>query len=252
MKNDEYFDRSCYGEDRSNEMPHWGGNLIYAITYPISKLFWRVHPKNREIIRDLQGKTGFVIVANHVSFLDVFCIYNVVRLKQWVRFMARDTLYNNKILGKLLTWAGAFPIKRDAADRKAIKRAARMLKNKEIVGIMPEGTRRGKSGRTPKLHAGAAFIARLGGNVPIVPCTTRNADKVKQKGKLPRFPKITVVFGKPIYLKDFDFLPKEDRIEACTWYAMRECFALFYDIPAKQVDMVKLFPDNRDFTEVFE
>lgn len=111
---------------------------------------------------------------------------------------------------------GAIPIKRDSADRKALKRAAYLLKNKEIVGIMPEGTRRGKSGRKPTLHAGAAFIARMGGNVPILPATTINAEKVKQKGKFVRFPKIAVAFGDPILLSDFDFIPKEDRLEACT------------------------------------
>lgn len=130
--------------------------------------------------------------------------------------MARDTLYNNKILGFLLTRCGAIPIKRDSADRTALKRAAKLLKQKEIVGIMPEGTRRGKSNRQPQLHAGAAFIARMGGNVPILPATTINAEKVKQKGKFVRFPKITVSFGSPILLSDFDFLPKDERLEACT------------------------------------
>lgn len=91
-----------------------------------------------------------------------------------------------------------------------------MLKNKEVVGIMPEGTRRTKGSRIPKLHAGASFIARLGGNVPIVPAAAINIDKVKQKGKGLRFPKVTIAYGNPILLEDFDFLPKEERLEACT------------------------------------
>ena len=33
---------------------------------------------------------------------------------------------------------------------------------------------------------------------------------------------------------------------------MRECFALSKRIPASKVDMRKLFPDSRDFTEIFE
>ena len=42
----------------------------------------------------------------------------------------------NKLLGFFLARAGVFPIKRDNADMKAIKRAVKMLKNKEIVAIL--------------------------------------------------------------------------------------------------------------------
>lgn len=89
-----------------------------------------------------------------------------------------------------------------------------MLKNKEIVGIMPEGTRRGKGSKLPKLHGGAAFIARMGGNVPIVPCTVHNVDKIKKKNERFRFPKLSVIYGDPIMIRDFDFLPKNERLDA--------------------------------------
>ena len=32
---------------------------------------------------------------------------------------------------------------------------------------------------------------------------------------------------------------------------MRECFALSQRVPRDEVDMVALFPDGRDFTDVF-
>ena len=250
MKTDLFWDKSCKGKDKSDEMPHLWGNIVFCVLRPIMLIF-RLNSKNKENLRLLQNKTGAVVIANHVSFLDVFCMYLSIRLKQWPRFIARENLWDHKALGFLLSRCGAFPIKRDTADKKAIKRAAKMLKNNEIVGIMPEGTRRGKSDKTPSLHAGAAFIARLGGNVPIIPCTTINAEKVKEKGKFVRFPKITVAFGDPILLEDFDFLPKEQRLEACTWYALRESFAMFYSCEPKEVDMVALFPENTDFTEEF-
>jgi 1-acyl-sn-glycerol-3-phosphate acyltransferase len=124
------------------------------------------------------------------------------------------------------------------------------LKNGEIVGIMPEGSRRGKGSAAPSVHGGAALIARMG-KAPLIPMAVRNVDKVKRKGERVRFPKITIEFGEPVCLSDFDFLPKADRLEACTWYVLRECYALFYDIPAEKVDMVELFPDDTDYTAVF-
>ncbi|HJH75249.1 MAG TPA: hypothetical protein OIL86_15210 [Eggerthellaceae bacterium] len=82
--------------------------------------------------------------------------------------------------------------------------------------------------------------------------TVRNAENVKRKGERLRFPKITIEYGNPLLVEDFDFLPKEDRLEGCTWYAMRECFALSLRVPREQVDMPALFPGGRDFTAVFE
>ena len=89
------------------------------------------------------------------------------------------------------------------------------------------------------------------GKAPILPMTVRNAELVKQKGQRFHFPKITIEYGNPILLADFDFLPKEDRLDGCTWYAMRECFALSQRVPRDQVDMRALFPEGRDFTDAF-
>lgn len=89
------------------------------------------------------------------------------------------------------------------------------------------------------------------GKAPILPMTVRNAELVKQKGKWLRFPKITVEFGQPVLVGDFDFLPKEERLDACTWYAMRECFALSQNIPAEEVDMTALFPSAKDYRTIF-
>ena len=61
------------------------------------------------------------------------------------------------------------------------------------------------------------------------------------------FPKVTVVFGAPIYLEDFDFLPKKDRLDAVSWYAVRECYALRDNVNCEEVDMKSLFPEARDF-----
>ena len=87
------------------------------------------------------------------------------------------TLFGNAhgLVGQILSRVGAFPVKRDAADRTAIKRATRMLKNNEVVGILPEGTRRGKSDRKTR----DPFWSRLrreDGHAPILPMTVRNVE----------------------------------------------------------------------------
>ena len=249
---EEMWDRSVGGTSRENEIPHWLGNLLTALVVFGFKIAFRYEVKGREKLRGFYQKSGVVVVSNHTSFLDVMFMFISARPKQWVRFMARDTLFKNGhgVLGHIISRVGAFPVKRGSADRTAIKRAVAHLKNDEIVGVLPEGTRRGKGSVAPEVHSGAAFIARMA-HVPILPMTVRNCELVKPKGERVHFPKVTVLYGDPILLSDFDFLPKEDRLDACSWYAMRECFALAQNVPAEQVDMPALFPDGRDFTDVF-
>lgn len=246
------WDMPLGGASNERQVPHWFGNLAWIVIAFVFKLCFRYRVDGRENLRGFHGESGVLVVANHTSFLDVACMYLAARPTQWVRFVGRESLFDNAggLVGQILSRVGAFPIKRDSADRVAIKRAARMLKNKEVVGILPEGTRRGKGTKTPEIHSGAAFIAKMG-HAPILPMTVRNAEYVKQKGKLLRFPKITIEYGTPLLVSDFDFLPKEDRLEGCTWYAMRECFALSQRVPRDQVDMRALFPSGRDFTEEF-
>lgn len=246
------WDMPLGGTSEEKQIPHWAGNIIWVFLTAIFKLCFRFRVDNRESLRGFKDKSGVLVVANHTSFLDVAFMYLAARPSQWIRFMGRDTLFDNAkgLVGQILSRVGAFPVKRDEADRTSIKRAARMLKNSEVVGILPEGTRRGKGTLSPTLHSGAAFVAKMG-HAPILPMTVRDAEKVKQKGKFFRFPKITIEFGNPIVLSDFDFLPKADRLDGCTWYAMRECFALSARVSRDQVDMRALFPEDRDFTEVF-
>ncbi len=253
LKQSQMWDMPLGGDSPDKQIPHWFGNLAYVIVGAICKICWRYRVDGRENLRAFKDKSGAVIVCNHTSYLDVAFVYLAARPSQWVRLLGRDTLFEvaNGFLGQMLSRVGAFPIKRDSSDRTAIKRAARDLKNKELVGIFPEGTRRGKSSTEPKLHSGAAFIAKMG-HAPLLPMTVRNVGMVKQKGKmLIRFPKITVEYGKPVLLSDFDDLPKGERLEGCTWYVMRECFALYYQIEPDQVDMAGLFPDAKDYTEYF-
>lgn len=252
LSQEEMWDRPLGGTEEKKQVPHWAGNLIWGFLVLVFKVCFRYRVDNRQSIRGFYRKSGVVVVANHTSFLDVAFMYLATRPKQWVRFMGRESLFDNVhgLVGQILTRVGAFPIKRDAADRTAIKRATRMLKDNEVVGILPEGTRRGKGSKTPEIHSGAAFIAKRG-HAPILPMTVRNAELVKQKGRRLRFPKITIEYGNPLLVSDFDFLPKDDRLEGCTWYAMRECFALSRRVPREQVDMRALFPEGRDFTDVF-
>ncbi len=252
LSREQMWDLPLDGASEGKRIPHWCGNVLWVVVGLLCKLLFRYRVEGREHIRALKGKTGCVVMGNHASYADVVFFYLAPRPSQWMRLMGRDSLFETGggLGGQILSRVGAFPVKRDTADRTSVKRAVAMLKRGEMVGIYPEGTRRGKGSQPPELHAGGAFIARMG-KAPIVPATVRNSERIKNKGERFHFPKVTVAFGEPIEVSEFDFLPKEDRLEGCTWYVLRECYALNRGCAAEDVDMRALFPDGRDFTEDF-
>lgn len=226
--------------------------IILSVVYGIAKLLFRHRCAHIQRFRELYKHTGVCVVSNHTSFLDVVFVYLSLWPHAWARFLGRSTLFENKpfIFKWLLSHVGVIPVKRDSADMLAVKRASRALKHGEAVCIMPEGTRRGRGSKKPRIHGGAALIARMG-KAPLLPLCVRDAERIKEKGSCVRFPRITTEFGNPILLSDFDFLPKDKRLEGATWYAMREVFALQLRVSPDEVDMPALFPDDYDFTPVF-
>ena len=220
----------------------------------LCKLLFRYRVDNRDKPARLPRRgRGARAICNHTSFFDVVFMYLAARPKQWVRLMGRDSLFDNAhgLLGQALSRVGAFPVKRDTRRHAPPSSAPCACSSAgELVGILPEGTRRGKTDRVPSIHAGVSVIARMA-KVPILPMTVRGVERIKQKGQRVHFPKVTVDYGDPILVGDFDFLPKDERVEACTWYAMRECFALYYRCAPEDVDMAALFPETRDYAPVF-
>ena len=228
---------------------HLMGNIVWGALCVAFKPCFRFSARGIDQVRQFKGKSGVLIVCDHVSYSDPIFHYLVLRTAQWPRFMAKSDIMSG-FPGWFLGMHGAFPVDRDSADLSAIKRAVRYLKDGEVVALFPEGTRRGKGNVTLRIHAGASLIARMA-KVPVVPSTVLGVERIKVKGERLRFPKVTVCYGEPLHLEDFQWIPKPKRMEAFSWYAMRECHALRQGVPAQQVDMAALFPLDLDFTGLF-
>jgi 1-acyl-sn-glycerol-3-phosphate acyltransferase len=136
---------------------------------------------------------GPVILAPvHRSFADfgftAFCT------KRKLFFMAKDSLWKNKWLGRLLLYVGAFPVHRESADREALQRAEEVLARGQCLVLFPEGTRR-EGAAIEHLMEGAAFLSARTG-APIVPIGIGGSDLSMPKGStLPKPYTIQVVIG---------------------------------------------------------
>jgi 1-acyl-sn-glycerol-3-phosphate acyltransferase len=140
--------------------------------------------------------TGPVILSPvHRSFADfgftAFCT------ERKLFFMAKDSLWKNKWLGKLLIYVGAFPVHRESADREALQRAEEVLNRGQCLVLFPEGTRRAGPA-IENIMEGAAFLSARTG-APIVPIGIGGSDLSMPKGSaIPKPYTIHVVIGPPL------------------------------------------------------
>ena len=140
---------------------------------------------------------GFIICANHVNFLDAVAV--VVFSKEKIRFIGKYDLAKVGIIRWLEHLFDVIPIKRNTQDIEAMKRCLKALKNGEILGIFPEGTRRGMA-KNQKVKNGAAFMAIRSG-VPVVP--------VGISGDFKPFGKVKIKYGEPIDMSKYKIKGQE-------------------------------------------
>ncbi|PTX59883.1 1-acyl-sn-glycerol-3-phosphate acyltransferase [Melghirimyces profundicolus] len=132
-----------------------------------------------------------VVCCNHINTLDPPLLGSA--MERPVRFMAKRELFDIPVLSFLIRRFGAFPVNRGATDKRALKQALEVLKQGEVLGVFPEGTR-SKSGKLGKAHTGAAFIALKGG-ARLVPAAIIGPYRL--------FRPIRVHFGSPMDLEDY-------------------------------------------------
>jgi 1-acyl-sn-glycerol-3-phosphate acyltransferase len=142
---------------------------------------------------------GFVLAANHTSNFDPWPLGIPFLPDRQLRFMAKAELFN-PVLAPFLRAGGAFKVRRGEGDVEAMRTAAELVREGEIVVMFPEGTRQTKGlvkRHAARPHTGAARIA-LTAKAPLVPAAIGGTDRLLRLGPL------RVAYGPPIDLSDLD------------------------------------------------
>src|SRR5437763_3880419 len=142
-------------------MAYW---VLKAILTPLLRFFYRVRAEGLEHV----PRTGPVILAgNHISFCD--SIFLPLVLRRRVTFVAKAEYFDDPKTAWFFRAVGQIPVKREggSASAGALAAASDVLRDGQLFGIYPEGTR-SPDGR---LHKGKTGVARLAiaNNVPIIP-----------------------------------------------------------------------------------
>jgi 1-acyl-sn-glycerol-3-phosphate acyltransferase len=166
-----------------------------SLSWPVVKGLYRLRAQGLEHIPE----GGFVLAANHTSNFDPWPLGIPFLPKRQLRFMAKAELFN-PILAPILRAGGAFKVRRGEGDVDAMRTAAELAREGEIVVMFPEGTRQKKGlrkKREARPHTGAARIALTAG-VPLVPAAIGGTDRLSRLGPL------SVVYGEPIDVSDLE------------------------------------------------
>ncbi len=174
-----------------HELPppgHYSWWQVYLV-YPVGRLivwclFGLLGPVKVRGRYRVPAEGGVLILSNHRSDVDP----PVVQLgcKRMVQFMAKSELFEMPVIGRLLWWFRAFPVKRGEPDRGSMRHAIATLRLGEAVCVFPEGQLT-ETGELQELKPGIALIVRQAG-VPVICCGLMNTDKVMPYGRLkPRF-----------------------------------------------------------------
>ena len=136
-----------------------------------------------------------VIVANHGSHLDPPLLGHA--LGRPVAFMAKAELFAVPLLGAVIRACGAYPVRRGASDREAIRTATARLDEGWATGVFLDGTRQ-PDGRVNQPLPGAALLAARTG-APLLPVAIVNSHRALGSGQtLPRLVPIQLRIGEPV------------------------------------------------------
>lgn len=113
-----------------------------------------------------QNGKGYIMAGNHTSYLDPVVL--ALRIKPWVRYMAKEELMRISGLQWLFRWLGIVPVSRGTGDLSVIEHCAQLTREGYVLGIFPEGTRF-PPGQPGKPKSGMALIAKMT-QADVLPC----------------------------------------------------------------------------------
>ena len=166
--------------------------VSYLLVFPVFRGLLRGHTSGNALV-PLQGP--LVVVANHGSHLDPPFLGHA--LGRPVAFMAKAELFRIPILGDIIRACGAYPVKRGASDREAIRTATARLDEGWAIGVFLDGTRQ-SDGRVNQPRPGAALLAARSG-APLLPVAIINSHRALGRGRRwPRLVPVELRIGEPI------------------------------------------------------
>jgi len=146
-----------------------------------------------------------IVASNHQSYLDpplIGCAH-----QRELHYLARNTLFDHRLLGWFLKRVNTVPVDRDRGDIAAIKTIIRLVKEGHRIIIFPEGTR-SQSGQLQQARSGLGMVIAKTG-APVVPVRLFGTFEALPKTGGLRLVPVSMVVGQPLRFTGQDLASKD-------------------------------------------
>jgi 1-acyl-sn-glycerol-3-phosphate acyltransferase len=173
--------------------------LKYFVLGPPLKLLFRPWVKGME---NVPTSGPAILASNHLSFSD--SIFLPLMTPRRITFLAKAEYFTERgfkgwLKKGFFAGVGQVPIDRSGgrASEGAIRKGLEILRQGELLGIYPEGTRSPDG----KLYRGKTGIARMAleAGVPVIPVAMINTFDIQPPGRVvPKIMRVGIKIGEPL------------------------------------------------------
>lgn len=174
-------------------------SILSIVMYP----FWSL--KIEDLRKDKSWNKDYVVVANHLSFVDSLILLMVYPRKS--KFMIANIFTKIPLFGHLSLFSGhvTADIHDPNLNKNAVERAVKAIKRDNSSFILfPEAKRQIESYKFEKFKTGAFRIAKET-NLEILPITLIGTEKAVGFGAIVDFANIQVFIDEPFKVEDDDY-----------------------------------------------
>ncbi|MFL5240916.1 MAG: lysophospholipid acyltransferase family protein [Gemmataceae bacterium] len=190
------------------EMAYWIAMTVLTLGFSLRYTGKRNLPKSGPVL----------LIANHQSFLDPLAVG--LASPRHLSFLARKTLFNNRLFGGLLRSLNTVPVDQQGIAKEGMKAILEKLKEGRPVLVFPEGERTWRGNIQPLKPGIQLLIKRT--HCPIVPVGIAGAfDALPRTRPWPLFSPlfmpatrgaIGVAVGKPLDSERYAAMPREQML----------------------------------------
>ncbi len=169
------------------------------LLYPFFRVLYNPKITGKE---NILKKEGIILASNHKHAMDPLML--AIATRRPIHFLAKKEIFFGPLKYFFLS-VGLIPVDRGHDNTKALNKAEEYLKDNEVVGIFPEGTRNKVDDTLLPFKTGAVRFA-YNTNSYIVPIYING--KYKFFGN-----KLVIKIGKPYKVKTNDIKNETDKLK---------------------------------------
>ena len=177
--------QSAIRNDLAGWLCHCWYELVSWLSLAALTLGWSLRIRGR---RHFPRTGPVLVIANHQSFLDPLVIG--VACSQHLSFLARKTLFANRLFGWLIGSLGGVPIDQQGVGKEGLQTVLRQLDEGRAVVVFPEGHRT-RDGVLHALMPGIVLLLKRA-RAPLVPVAIAGAHAAWPHGQ--KLPKLAPLF----------------------------------------------------------